>query len=116
MKTSERQSTYPVAIDFGSARLHGELCVPQSPVALVVLPHEGSSMRHCPGSRSVAQRLQARGIACLVVDLLTIDEEFVRPSKDDLEQPASRIVAVLDWLTHDPLVGKLPLGLYSYGK
>lgn len=117
MTTSSRQSVYPAEIDSGGARLRGELTIPPNPAGVVVIPHQGSCMRLCPGSRSVANRLQSRGVASLVVDLLTIDEEILTPlPKDDLELPAERIQAVLDWLAHDPVVGRLPLGLYAYGK
>lgn len=117
MKTSSGQSVYPAEIDCGGPRLHGELTIPPRPSAVVVLPHHGSCERLCPNSRSVAHRLQARGIASLVVDLLTSDEELRSSAVvDDLGRLAERILVVLQWLGHDPVVGGLPVGLYAYGR
>ncbi len=58
-------------------------------------------------------RLNARGIATLLFDLLTPDEERERSNVFDIPLLAERLVDVVHWIDNDPELARLPLGLFG---
>jgi hypothetical protein len=67
----ERQVQIPV----GRVMLRGDLAVPDSAGGIVLFAHGSGSSRHSPRNRYVAQVLQRAGLATLLMDLLTPDED-----------------------------------------
>src|SRR5688572_7009136 len=57
--------------------LEGDLVTPDGARALVLFAHGSGSSRHSPRNRFVADALQTGGLATLLVDLLSADEEQV---------------------------------------
>src|SRR6185437_14139762 len=57
------------------AVLGGLLAIPDDPIGVVLFAHGSGSGRHSPRNQLVARALQHRGIATLLVDLLTPDEQ-----------------------------------------
>src|SRR5918911_516046 len=55
--------------------LEGELSIPKNAKGVVIFAHGSGSSRHSPRNRYVAQVLQNEGIATLLIDLLTEQEE-----------------------------------------
>lgn len=70
-------SVSEVRIPSGDAWLYGDLSLPGEFTGLVLFAHGSGSGRHSARNRQVAQRLQQRGIAALLFDLLTAQEEQV---------------------------------------
>jgi dienelactone hydrolase len=66
-----------VRIPAGGAWLSGDLCVPPDASGIVLFAHGSGSGRHSGRNRRVAQHLQHAGIATLLFDLLTAEEEQV---------------------------------------
>lgn len=66
-----------VRIPAGKAWLYGDLVTPPGFAGLVLFAHGSGSGRHSARNRLVAQRLQEAGIATLLFDLLTMQEEQV---------------------------------------
>ena len=66
-----------VRIPAGAAWLYGDLVVPSDFIGLVLFAHGSGSGRHSARNRQVAARLQRSGIATLLFDLLTAEEEQV---------------------------------------
>jgi len=66
-----------LSINVGSMVLEGTLGLPRDPKGLVLFAHGSGSSRHSPRNRYVAGVLQSRGIATLLFDLLTREEESV---------------------------------------
>src|SRR5207248_5639640 len=64
-----------VRIPSGDAWLYGDLAVPRDASGIVLFAHGSGSGRHSSRNRRVAQTLQRAGLATLLFDLLTIDEE-----------------------------------------
>src|SRR5438105_13555951 len=64
-----------VRIPAGSAWLYGDLAVPADASGIVLFAHGSGSGRHSSRNRRVAQHLQQAGIATLLFDLLTAEEE-----------------------------------------
>jgi predicted phosphoribosyltransferase/dienelactone hydrolase len=105
----------PVAIALpgsGSA-LTGDLVVPAEATALVVFAHGSGSSRHSPRNRHVAASLNRAGLATLLLDLLTPEEELDRRNVFDIPLLAGRLLAATAWAEEQPEVGSLPTGYFG---
>src|ERR1051325_9640705 len=82
----------------GVGVIRGCLAVPPGAVGLAIFAHGSGSGRNSPRNRYVAEALRARGIATLLFDLLSEQEEvFDRIDASlrfDIERLADRLVAV----------------------
>jgi pimeloyl-ACP methyl ester carboxylesterase len=89
-----------------------DLTVPDDPRGIVVFAHGSGSGRRSPRNRAVAQVLQERGIATLLLDLLTPGEAAEDAAtgrlRFDVELLGSRVAAAVDRLADDPVLGGLP--------
>lgn len=106
--TSRVQATIPVG-----PRLHGDLAVPRDAVGVVVFAHGSGSSRFSPRNRLVAEALNRRGLATLLFDLLTPDEEPQQSTVFDVELLRSRLSETTRWVTEHPLVTGLPLSYFG---
>jgi putative phosphoribosyl transferase len=102
-----------IEVDAGQVRLAGRLTVPEHPGGMVVFAHGSGSSRHSPRSRFVAQVLNDAGLATLLFDLLTRDEEFDRAKVFDIELLAGRLGDVSRWLRAQPATRELPIGYFG---
>ena len=93
--------------------LAGALAVPRDARALVVFVHGSGSSRLSPRNRAVAAALNDRGIATLLFDLLTPAEKADRANVFDIPLLATRLAGAVAWLDGQPLVARLPLGLFG---
>ncbi|MCW3001482.1 MAG: hydrolase, partial [Conexibacter sp.] len=107
----------PIAISAAGVRLLGDLTVPAEPRGLVVFAHGSGSSRLSPRNRAVAQALVDAGLATLLMDLLTAEEEAVDRRtahlRFDVELLGGRVVATLDSLASDPVAGALAVGCFG---
>ncbi len=88
-----------VVVQVRGGQLAGNLAVPEGPLGLVVFAHGSGSSRHSPRNRFVADALGRAGLATLLVDLLTGDEEKARARVFDIELLARRLLEVTHWAT-----------------
>ena len=93
--------------------LAGTLRLPVSASALIVFAHGSGSSRFSPRNLTVANALNKRGIATLLFDLLTRDEERDRANVFDIPLLAERLIDVVRWIDTDPKLATLPLGLFG---
>jgi|SRR6516164_7731500 len=93
--------------------LAGTLCIPGQAYALAVFVHGSGSSRFSPRNMAVANALNEQGIATLLFDLLTVEEEGDRANVFNIQLLAERLVHVVRWLGREPIVGSLPLGLFG---
>jgi putative phosphoribosyl transferase len=75
--TSEAQSTAEVRISADERALEGTVTVPGNASKLVLFAHGSGSGRHSLRNRFVSQKLNDAGLATLLFDLLTREEEAV---------------------------------------
>ena len=106
-----------VRIPLEDAVLDADLALPPSAAGVVAFAHGSGSGRHSPRNRFVADALAGGGLATLLADLLTPDEERrdlrTRELRFDIELLARRVVAIVDWLGADPRTADLPVGLFG---
>jgi pimeloyl-ACP methyl ester carboxylesterase len=97
--------------------LHGDLTVPDDARGIVVFAHGSGSGRFSPRNRVVAGALVEAGLATLLMDLLTFEEERVdlrtRHLRFDIDLLGRRVIAAIDWLTGVEAVGDLPVGCFG---
>src|SRR5688572_13597710 len=90
-----------VRIPAGKAWLYGDLVTPPGFAGLVLFAHGSGSGRHSARNRLVAQRLQEAGIATLLFDLLTVQEEQVdlrtREHRFDIPLLTQRMQHATEW-------------------
>jgi putative phosphoribosyl transferase len=106
-----------VSVPAGAVRLEGNLRMPAAAAGIVVFAHGSGSSRHSPRNRFVADALHRSGLATLLVDLLTPDEESVdlrtRQLRFDIGMLADRLVGVADWLRRERDTASLQVGLFG---
>lgn len=106
-----------VRVGAGGVELEGSLVVPDAARGVVLFAHGSGSSRHSPRNRYVAGELQAAGLATLLIDLLTADEEAVDTHtghlRFDIGMLAGRLVSASEWLAQNPGTGDLPVGYFG---
>jgi putative phosphoribosyl transferase len=102
-----------VEVTAGPVRLGGHLTLPESAVGIVVFAHGSGSSRHSPRNGYVAAVLNEVGIATLLFDLLTVEEELDRANVFDISLLARRLVNVTSWLRSDPDMAHLPVAYFG---
>ncbi|MGC4745462.1 dienelactone hydrolase family protein [Micromonospora sp. DT201] len=111
----EQRST--VTIPVGEAQLPADLMVPAQPVGVVLFSHGSGSSRHSPRNVAVARSLNDRGLATVLVDLLSpIEDEVDARTAElrfDIGLLASRLAGIVDWLAVERPAGAVPIGLFG---
>lgn len=102
-----------VYVTAGPVSVAGRLTIPGQPTGVVVFAHGSGSSRHSPRNRYVAEVLNNAGLATLLLDLLTPDEERNRANVFDIGLLARRLVDVTSWLAGHPDTAALPIGIFG---
>jgi len=106
-----------VQIQAGRAALSGDLTIPKNAVALVLFAHGSGSSRHSPRNQFVARTLNDAGLATLLFDLLTPDEEstdrYTREHRFNIGLLAERLVHATKWTKRQAQTRDLQLGYFG---
>jgi len=102
-----------VDIPTGGVMLTGRLTVPAGPIGTVVFAHGSGSSRHSPRNRYVAGVLNEAGLATLLVDLLTVEEELDRSCVFDVQLLAHRLDDASRWVSLQPEVAPSGVGFFG---
>jgi dienelactone hydrolase len=106
-----------VKIPAGAVVLDGDLAVPSSARGVVLFAHGSGSGRFSPRNRYVATLLQGEGLATLLMDLLTEDEERVDAItahlRFDIGLLAKRLVSATDWIRRQPEMRGVGVGYFG---
>jgi putative phosphoribosyl transferase len=106
-----------VQIQAGRASLSGDLTIPKNAVALVLFAHGSGSSRHSPRNQFVARTLNDAGLATLLFDLLTPDEEstdrYTREHRFNIGLLAERLVHATKWAKRQEQTRDLQLGYFG---
>jgi putative phosphoribosyl transferase len=97
--------------------LEADVVVPERAQGLVLFAHGSGSSRHSPRNRYVAGELQDAGLATVLADLLTPEEEQVDARtgslRFDIGLLAERVAALTDWLVEQEHTADLGIGLFG---
>jgi putative phosphoribosyl transferase len=106
-----------VQIQAGQAALSGNLHIPDGAAALVLFAHGSGSSRHSPRNQFVARTLNNAGLATLLFDLLTPEEESVdaRTSEPrfNIGLLAERLVHATKWAKQQEQTRDLRIGYFG---
>src|SRR5437762_624875 len=106
-----------VEIQAGHAVLSGNLTIPNGAVALVLFAHGSGSSRHSPRNQFVARTLNDAGLATLLFDLLTPEEEsldlYTREHRFDIGLLAERLVYATKWAKEQKQTRDLRVGYFG---
>lgn len=115
-------SSSEVRLSAEGVSLAATLRWPQPCGGVVVFAHGSGSSRFSPRNRFVANALQGAGLATLLLDLLTSEEESVDEASGrwrfDIALLAERLTSAVDWLIQDKLAAAKtspspPIGLFG---
>ena len=113
----EAPATREVRIPCGDAWLYGDLTLPAKAIGVVLFVHGSGSGRHSARNRQVAQKLQQAGMATLLFDLLTAQEEQIdihtREHRFDIALLTRRLQDATAWAMAQPDLQDLPIGYFG---
>jgi putative phosphoribosyl transferase len=100
--------------------IEGDLTIPNINIdakGIVIFAHGSGSSRHSPRNQYVAQVLNNAGIATLLIDLLTKEEEKIddvtREHRFNISLLARRLLASTDWIAQYPKIRNLNIGYFG---
>lgn len=114
MKT---QMQHTVFIPSGTAKLEGELILPNEASGIVLFAHGSGSSRHSPRNQYVARVIREATVGTLLFDLLTKEEENIdlvtRHLRFDINLLAKRLMDATAWLKDLPDTQRLKIGYFG---
>ena len=102
-----------VRIPLNSISLEGLLKVPQSAKSLVIFVHGSGSSRLSPRNNYVADVLNRAGLATLLFDLLTEDEDQVYETRFDIDLLVERLRVATHWVKDNELTKNFKIGYFG---
>jgi pimeloyl-ACP methyl ester carboxylesterase len=100
-------------VEIGALALKGLLGAPEKASALVIFAHGSGSGRLSPRNNYVAEALRASGLATLLLDLLTPEEEIRRSNVFDIPLLAKRLMLATAWAREQAETARLPIGYFG---
>jgi dienelactone hydrolase len=106
-----------IRVPAGGATLDGNLLIPAAATGVVLFAHGSGSSRFSSRNSYVAEQLRGGGLATLLIDLLTAEEEAVDVRtahlRFDIDLLADRLAGTIEWMTRQPSTSKLRVGLFG---
>jgi len=102
-----------VRIPVDTGLIEGALECPPESQGLVLFAHGSGSSRHSPRNNYVARVLRERGLATLLFDLLTPEEDCAYATRFDIPLLTQRLLEVTDWAKRQPATALLPMGYFG---
>jgi pimeloyl-ACP methyl ester carboxylesterase len=97
--------------------LSADVVIPSNASGVVVFAHGSGSSRTSPRNRLVAEHLQRCGLATVLTDLLTDDEEAIDGQtgrfRFNIDLLADRLGSVIEWTSSHDALATLPVGLFG---
>ena len=113
---NDRNEIVRIPIDVRNI-IEGGLTLPTEPKGIVIFAHGSGSGRHSPRNKYVAQVLNESGIATLLIDLLTPEEEKIdnitREHRFDINLLSRRLIRATDWISQRAELSKLKVGYFG---
>lgn len=106
-----------LSVPANGAILSGELVVPAGSKGVVIFAHGSGSSRHSPRNKYVASAIQEAGVATLLMDLLTPNEErfdaVTRQLRFDIPFLARRVAGAASFISNLPETRGRQIGLFG---
>ncbi|MBZ9537429.1 dienelactone hydrolase family protein [Modicisalibacter tunisiensis] len=106
-----------VTLEAAGVGLEGDLILPEGATGIVVFAHGSGSSRFSTRNRQVAEYLASLGLATLLFDLLTPDENVIdertRELRFDIPLIGRRMTGAVDWVAQAEATRELAIGLFG---
>lgn len=116
-KMFKEKGQNPVRIPADGVTLEGNLVVPEVAKGIVLFAHGSGSSRFSPRNRYVAEVLNSVGLATLLMDLLTKEEERIDIESGrlrfDIDLLSTRIMCATQWLMSNARTRNLAIGYFG---
>ncbi len=110
------KQTYQVSIE-GGTKLEGFLNIPEHPRGVVLFVHGSGSSRYSPRNQFVARILHYAGMATMLIDLLTVQEEdydhYTGQLRFNIDFLSERVEQTTRWLTQHAATAHLKIGYFG---
>jgi putative phosphoribosyl transferase len=107
----------PIRIPLDAMALYGDLHLVPNSIGIVIFVHGSGSSRFSPRNRHVAEQLNKDGLATLLLDLLTTEEQKIDSEtmqyRFDIPWLAGRTQAVFEWVRGQSELQQQPVGLFG---
>ena len=117
MKNFKVNETHLITIPSGKIYLDGLLYIPKDACGLVVFVHGSGSSRFSVRNQFVSQVLNEAGLATLLFDLFTPEEDVIdsqtRQLRFDIGFLASRLIDVTKWCLAQPMLEPFNIGYFG---
>jgi len=104
-------------IQLGKVTLRGQIDVPEGATGIVLFAHGSGSSRLSPRNQHVARILRSAGLATLLFDLLSEEEEQIdmrtRHLRFDIKLLSERVLEAEAWLETNPHTQSLKVGVFG---
>ncbi|MEM1575471.1 MAG: alpha/beta family hydrolase [Nitrososphaerota archaeon] len=102
-----------VKIQINSINLDGILGIPENAKGIVIFAHGSGSSRFSPRNNFVARELRKVGLATLLFDLLTEEEDLIYENRFNIDLLADRLIAVTEWVKSNNETKNLKIGYFG---
>lgn len=102
-----------IHIQHAKVTLEGMLKIPSSASSIVLFAHGSGSSRLSPRNNFVADALHRAGLATLLIDLLSKEEDLIYETRFNIELLTERLHFVSAWLDTKAHTRTLNLGLFG---
>ncbi len=103
----------PVKIPMDAAVHEGVLGIPQDAKGIVLFAHGSGSGRLSPRNNYVAGVLRESGIATLLFDLLTEEEDRIYENRFDIDLLTRRLLLATKWVRQQAATRNLNIGFFG---
>lgn len=116
MKDATREENV-ATIPSGKVTINGNLNVPPQATGIVIFAHGSGSSRFSPRNTKVAREINDVGIATLLIDLLTEEEEaedmYSGEFRFNIDLLAQRLVDATEWCVKNAATKNLTVGYFG---
>jgi putative phosphoribosyl transferase len=111
--TERNQIRRIVRIPANGIELEGALVIPADAQGIVLFAHGSGSSRHSPRNNFVAQVLHRAGMATLLMDLLTQEEDSIYQNRFNIDLLTWRLERATQWITEQTESKALDIGYFG---
>lgn len=108
-----KEDRTPVSLRIDSVSIEGELVVPEGAEAVVLFAHGSGSSRFSPRNNYVAEVLRKKGLATLLFDLLTEEEDMIYGNRFNITLLAERLMLATQWIIDNPETVDMRIGYFG---
>ena len=106
-----------VSVKTDGVVLEGDMSIPANALGIVLFAHGSGSSRMSPRNRFVAEALNKKGVATLLFDLLTSEEEdldvYTASFRFDIDLLSRRLAGATEWVAGNRISSGLKIGYFG---